>query len=132
MITGIGIDISEIERIRQAIDRFGDHFTTKIFTDDEIRYCRSSATPWRHFAARFAAKEALSKALATGNTGDFEWKNAEVISDTTGVHTFRLHNATEKRLEGCSVFLTLSYSTHSVVAAVIIENQERQDKHLKV
>lgn len=123
MITGIGIDITEIHRIRRAIERLGDRFTAKIFTEGEIRYCRTSATPWRHFTARFAAKEALSKALATGNTGDFEWKNAEVISDDTGVHTFRLHHATAQRLKGSSVYLSLSYSTHSVVAAVIIERQ---------
>ena len=125
MITGIGIDIAEIDRIRRAVERLGDRFTSKIFTDNEIRYCRSSETPWRHFTARFAAKEALSKALATGNTGDFQWKNAEVISDETGVHTFRLHHATAQRLHRHTVFLSLSYSTHAVVATVIIEDQER-------
>ena len=69
MIQGIGVDLIEIHRIQSSIDEFGETFLQKIFTDSEIVYCRSRKNPAQHFAARFAAKEAVSKALATGWSG---------------------------------------------------------------
>ncbi len=66
MIVGTGIDIAEVPRIRAAIERFGDRFVKRIFTDGEIRYCQSKANRVERYAARFAAKEAAMKALGTG------------------------------------------------------------------
>lgn len=121
MIIGIGVDVIEIARIQQSIERFGDRFLTKIFTPDEIRFCAGRTGSARHFAAQFAAKEAVSKAMATGNAGDFEWRNVEVVYDETGKPEFRFYGVTKNALHGCGVFLSLSYSDNLVSASVIIE-----------
>lgn len=121
MITGIGVDVIEIERIRRSIDRFGSRFLTKIFTADEIEFCTGRAQASRHFAELFAAKEAVSKAMATGNTGDFGWLNVEVIYDKKGKPDVRFYNAMKRVIEGYTVFLSLSHSEHIVIACVMIE-----------
>ena len=121
MIQGIGVDIIEIQRIQSSIDRFGETFLRKIFTDAEITYCRSRKSPSQHFAARFAAKEAVSKALSTGWSGEFEWKNVEVMNETSGKPKVILHGTTARALEKSRVLLSLSHSESSVVAFAIIE-----------
>ena len=63
---GVGVDIIETERIERSLQRFGERFLHRVFTDGEIAYCQSMKYPARHFAARFAAKEAVSKAFGTG------------------------------------------------------------------
>ncbi len=63
IITGIGTDIVDVHRIRRAWERTGEHFLTRVFTPDEIRFCRSFADPWPHLAARFAGKESVIKAV---------------------------------------------------------------------
>ncbi len=124
MIIGIGIDIIEIERIRRSIEQYADTFLSKLFTENEIRYCKSKAYPTQHYAARFAAKEAFAKAISTGWTGDFEWKNVEVKNDAIGKPSFELYGKTAEVLEGCSVFLSMSHSDTSVIAFVVIEKTE--------
>src|SRR5256884_9139852 len=78
MIVGTGIDIAEVPRIRHAIQRFGDRFVKRIFTDGEIRYCQSKANRVERYAARFAAKEAAMKALGTGWNHGVRWCDIEV------------------------------------------------------
>ena len=68
MITGIGIDVIQNERIRDSIQRFGDRFLNRIYTEGEMEYCKKCAQPEIHYAARFAAKEAAFKALGTGRS----------------------------------------------------------------
>jgi holo-[acyl-carrier protein] synthase len=121
VIQGIGVDIIEIQRIQSSIEKFGDTFLRKIFTEDEIVYCRSRKNPAQHFAARFAAKEAVSKALATGWSGEFEWKNVEVMNELSGKPTVILHGTTAQALEKSTVYLSLSHSESSVVAFAVIE-----------
>jgi holo-[acyl-carrier protein] synthase len=65
IIAGIGTDIVDVHRIRRAWERTGEHFLERVFTPEEIRYCRSFADPWPHLAARFAGKESVIKALGT-------------------------------------------------------------------
>ena len=120
MIIGIGIDTVEIERIRNTIDRFGDRILTKLFTDEEIRNSATGQDPVRQYAVRFAAKEALSKAFATGNTGDFGWKKVEVLFSPAGVPSFRLSSLTGLLLEGSTVYLSASATDKEVVATVVI------------
>jgi holo-[acyl-carrier protein] synthase len=120
VIQGIGVDIIEIQRIQSSIEKFGDTFLRKIFTDTEIAYCRSRKNPAQHFAARFAAKEAVSKALATGWSGEFEWKNVEVMNELSGKPSVILHGITAQALEKSTVFLSLSHSDASVVAFAVI------------
>lgn len=121
MIRGIGVDIIEIDRIRKSIDDLGDHFIRKIFTDGEIAYCRSKPEMVQHFAARFAAKEALSKAVATGWSGEFRWKDVEVINEPSGKPRLLFHGSLKETLARCTVFVSLSHADNHVVAMVVIE-----------
>ena len=121
MIQGIGVDLIEIQRIQESINQFGETFLRKIFTDTEIAYCRSRKNPTQHFAARFAAKEAVSKALSTGWTGEFEWRNVEVTNELSGKPNVILHGSTADVLKKSKVHLSLSHSDSSVAAFAIIE-----------
>jgi holo-[acyl-carrier protein] synthase len=121
MVKGIGIDIIEIGRIEKSIRDLGEHFLHKVFTDKEIAYCSSKPAAAQHFAARFAAKEALSKALSTGWAGEFRWKDVEVTNETTGQPRIDLHGTLRATLAQCSVFVSLSHSQSHVVALVVIE-----------
>lgn len=123
MITGIGIDIIEISRIEESITVYGDAFLAKLFTQNEIDYCKAKQFPVQHFAARFAAKEAFSKAVATGWSGEFEWKNIEVKNDPMGKPDFILYGKTAETLIGYEVFLSMSHSDTTVVAFVVIEKK---------
>ncbi|MFA6468418.1 MAG: holo-ACP synthase [Bacteroidota bacterium] len=124
MITGIGIDIIEISRIEESVAQYGDAFLTKLFTEEEIRYCSSKQFPVQHYAARFAAKEAFSKAISTGWSGEFEWKNIEVKNNPAGKPDFILRGKTAETLKGYSIFLSMSHSDNTVVAFVVIEKQD--------
>lgn len=104
-IFGIGIDVVEVERIASAIERLGEPFLTKLFTASERAYCESQKNSALHYAARFAAKEAVSKALGTGIGGQAGWLDLEIIRDAAGAPKLvlqgaaaefaRLHNITE-------------------------------------
>ena len=91
MIVGTGIDIAEVPRIRQSIERFGDRFVQRIFTAGEIRYCDSKANRFERYAARFAAKEAAMKALGTGWNHGVRWRDCEVTRMPGGRPTMSFH-----------------------------------------
>jgi holo-[acyl-carrier protein] synthase len=93
MIFGIGIDTIEVARIAQTIADYGDQFVHRIFTDDEIAYCRSRRFSAEHFAARFAAKEAFAKAIGTGIRRGFVWKEVEVGKEFSGKPSIVLHGS---------------------------------------
>jgi len=78
MVLGIGTDMIEIGRIEESIGRYGERFLERIFTPEEIAYCRQKKASWESFAARFAAKEAGAKALGTGISRGVSWKEIEV------------------------------------------------------
>lgn len=87
-----GTDIIEISRIKDAIEKNGDVFINKIFTENEIKYCRShNANKYQHYAARFAAKEAVAKFLGTGFIGGFGFKDIEIINNELGKPEVKLH-----------------------------------------
>jgi holo-[acyl-carrier protein] synthase len=121
MVKGIGVDILEIARMERSVARFGDRVLGRIFTEGEIGYCRGKFNMYQHLAARFAAKEALSKALSTGLRGEFSWKDIEVVNDDLGKPDFRLHGPLRDRLRGHAVLLSLSHSETHVVAMVVME-----------
>jgi holo-[acyl-carrier protein] synthase len=121
MILGLGVDIIEIERIRKAVGEQGEGFLGRIFTPTEVTYCSGKANPSQHYAARFAAKEAVSKALATGWSGEFAWKDVEVMNDAAGRPLVTLHGRIGERLAGCRVLVSLSHSETHVVAVAVIE-----------
>jgi holo-[acyl-carrier protein] synthase len=83
-VRGIGIDLVAIPRMRQVMERWQERFVKRIFTDDEIAYCRARRDPVPHFAARFAAKEAGLKALGTGLSLGVSWRELEVRRERGG------------------------------------------------
>lgn len=91
MIYGIGIDVVEVERIESAIERQGQAFLDRLFTEREKEYCGKQKRPGMHFAARFAAKEAVSKALGTGVGGKAGWLEMEVVRGESGAPTMLFH-----------------------------------------
>jgi|WP_141677934.1 holo-[acyl-carrier protein] synthase len=119
---GIGIDIIEIERIKDAIlskDRFKDRF----FTESEIAYCELHKSPWVHYAGRFAAKEAIVKALGTGFRG-FKWQDIEIIKDELGKPKVRLHNQANnlaKELGITEIIISISHSRDYAVANAVVK-----------
>src|ERR687887_1432215 len=78
-IIGLGLDATDIDRISDTIDRYGERFLTRIFTEGEIAYCMRRRVPAIHFAGRFAAKEAAMKALGTGHSQGVLWRDVEVV-----------------------------------------------------
>src|SRR6266436_10358434 len=77
-VKGIGVDLALISRLREVVQRWDERFLRRVFTDDEIAYCRRRRDPIPHFAARFAAKEATLKALGTGLSMGVNWRELEV------------------------------------------------------
>ena len=122
MIQGVGIDIIEIARIRSGIEAWGSAFLDRIYTEVEIRYCNTKKDPYQHFAARFAAKEAVSKALASGWRMGFRWKDVEIVNSPSGEPRIVLYRRVAELLTNSKIFLSLSHSETYVVACVIIEN----------
>lgn len=121
MIEGIGIDVVEIPRMQRAIDEWGDVFLNKIFTGRELGYARSKKNPTHHLAARFAVKEAVAKALSTGWSGGFRWKDVEVENDSAGKPSVVLYGQVKEMLTGRRILVTISHSEGVVVASALIE-----------
>jgi holo-[acyl-carrier protein] synthase len=122
MIAGIGVDIVEIQRIASALERYGDAFALKLFTAHEISYCTSKAFPAQHFAVRFAAKEAFSKAIATGWAGTFHWKDVEVVNNAAGKPDVKLYGDTARNMGEARVNISLSHDETNAVAFIVIES----------
>lgn len=122
MVEGVGVDIIEVSRIKMSIEDYGSLFTDKIFTPEEKKYCADKPNPFQHYAARFAAKEAFSKATGTGWNSDFSWQEVEVVNEPSGKPCLHLNGLALKAFGGKKVFLSLSHSGDYVVAVVIIEN----------
>lgn len=122
IIVGTGIDIVEIARIERMIEQHGDRFLARVFTDEERAYCSRLRVPGPCYAARFAAKEAVSKAFGTGIGLDVAWLDLTVERDHAGKPSIRLENAaaaTAKRLGIDRVMLSLSHAEHYAVAQAI-------------
>ena len=117
-----GVDIIEIPRIKQTLDRYGQRFLNRIFTPDEIAYCHGRAP---NLAGRFAAKEATMKALGTGVRG-VSWKDIEVVRAESGAPSVKLHGRAQKRAERLQVSeisLSISHSREYAVAFVVIRSE---------
>jgi holo-[acyl-carrier protein] synthase len=122
VIGGIGVDVIEIPRIQRAIDEWGDTFLEKIFTPQELSYARARKNATQHIAGRFAVKEAVAKALSTGWSGGFRWKDVEVENDASGKPSVRLHGHVQELLEGSRILVSISHSDNVVVAFAVIES----------
>jgi holo-[acyl-carrier protein] synthase len=124
MILGIGTDIIEVERIRIAHEKFGERFLNKILLPSEIEYCLSHRVPGPFLAARFAAKEAVSKAFGTGIGAQLAWQDIEVARRPSGEPYVILHGAGAdlmKQRGGKRLLLTLSHTQVHAVAMVVLE-----------
>ncbi len=91
MIVGLGTDIVEIVRIGQMVERHGELFLNRVFTEDENRYCRRKKELYQHYAGRWAAKESVMKTLGTGWSRGVGWKDIEVRSERSGRPTIALY-----------------------------------------
>ena len=114
----VGVDIMEIDRIEQAVARFGDRFLQRIYTPDELAYCRGRA---ERLASRFAAKEAVMKAMGTGIRG-VGWREVEVVRERGQAPTIQLHGRaaqTAQRVGVREFALSLSHSRDYAIASVV-------------
>jgi holo-[acyl-carrier protein] synthase len=124
MIVGTGIDIAEVPRIAESIERFGERFLRRVFTDSEVRYCDSKANRVERYAARFAAKEAAMKALGTGWNHGVRWRDIEVVRRPGGRPTVQFHGKAAEfasHLGARNVALSLSHTPEHAIASVILE-----------
>jgi len=123
MIFGIGTDLVCIDRIKRAIEK-NERFPEKIFTAQEISYCSQKANPYQSYAGRFAAKEAVMKALGTGWNGKISWQDIEVVVDQYGKPILRVHNATKLFMTECNIkysHLSISHDSNFACAFVVLE-----------
>ena len=114
MILGIGVDIIEIDRIQKAIDRWVRHFLSHVFTKEEISYAQKHKFPTQHFAARFAAKEAIFKAI--GDKPLLGWKDIQIYKDSHGKPHCKLKLKNFKN----KILISISHThTYAVASAII-------------
>jgi len=124
MIVGTGIDIAEVPRIANSIERFGERFLNRIFTEGERRYCDAKANRVERYAARFAAKEAGMKAIGTGWNHGVTWKDVEVTRMPGGRPTLSFHGKAAEfaaKLGTKNIALSLTHTADYAMAQVILE-----------
>ena len=124
MILGIGIDIIEVARVQGSFEKFGERFTHRILHPNEINYCLSHRVPGPFLAARFAAKEAISKAFGTGIGAQLGWHDMEVGRKESGEPFVILHEkgaALLKERGAQRVLISISHTTAHATAVAILE-----------
>lgn len=119
MVKGLGNDIIEVERIEKIIHRYGKQFLDKLFTPAEQNYCLKYSHSGRHFAGRFAAKEAVSKALGTGIGRMLSWMDIEIMNDQNGKPIVKLSQNAEKRFGHPQIILSISHCRSYATAVAI-------------
>ena len=123
-IRGIGVDVVKVDRLVAALERFGERMERRLFTEAELAYCRSHHDPLPHLAARFAAKEAASKALGTGLSQGVGWKDFEVIQPGGRQPRLEFHGKGREILEalgGTAAHVSLTHDGGFAIACVVIE-----------
>ena len=124
MIISQGIDIVEINRIKQSYDRYKNRFLNKIFTKDEIKYCFKKRNPYESLAGRFAAKEACVKVLSIAGDIIYSYKQIEIIRAKNGFVTYKLTKQAEtifKKLKADRIHLSITHEKHYSIASCILE-----------
>ena len=124
MILGTGIDLIEVERIRSSFQKFGERFALRILVGGELEYCLSHRDPAPFIAARFAAKEAVSKAFGTGIGASIGWHDIEVRRRESGEPYVILHGKGEELFrarEATRLHLSLSHTAQHATAMSILE-----------
>ncbi len=127
-IIGIGTDITECLRIARMIERHGELFLARVYTPEEIRYCQNRKQATQHFTGRWAAKEAIFKALGTGWIKGISWRDAEILNQPSGKPIAVLHGGAQqhaRRLGIDEVQLSISHCrTHATAFAVATAKAE--------
>ena len=116
-----GVDIIEIDRVKESIEQLGDKFLNRVFTDKEIEYCESRKNQkYQHYAARFAAKEAIFKAISIKLKNKYEigWKDIEILDDTSGRPYVNILNECSKLIK--NIDISLSHCKEYAVATAIV------------
>jgi len=122
-VLGLGVDFVEVERVRAALVRFGDRFTSKILTPSERQYCEAQKCPEVHIAARFAAKEAISKCFGTGLGRHLGWHDIEIARSDLGAPEVFLSKNAEGLLRGraaSKVLISMSHTKNCAVANAVL------------
>ncbi len=125
MIVGTGVDLAEVDRIRESVERFGEKFLKRIYTERERAYVERKANKFERYAARFAAKEAGMKAIGTGWRKGVRWQDFEVVNLPSGRPTLKLHGVAAEfaaRLGVTNIQLSLTHTSQSGLAYVILES----------
>ena len=126
MIIGIGMDVVEVERVAELLERHPERACSKLFTPAEVGRCRRSRVPHESFAARFAAKEAFFKAIGTGWGRGGSWTDVEVVSSPIGAPSITLSGEARRRAEELGVarvHLTLTHTHRIAGACVVLEGR---------
>jgi holo-[acyl-carrier protein] synthase len=124
MIVGLGVDLIEIERVKQAHVKHGRRFIDRLFTPAEAKYCLKKSDPYPSLAGRFAAKEAVIKAFSHGFGGRWKWNHIEVVRELSGKPTIKLEGILEKLRKQRKIkriHLTIAHSKRDATAVVICE-----------
>ena len=125
-VIGIGTDIVEVDRVRGVLERQGKRFLDRVFTDEEREYCERMKFPHKHYAARFAAKEAISKAFTTGIGAELGWKSPSIYHGARNQPFVRLDEPGTRllrRLGGTRVVVSLSHTeTNALAVAAILRD----------
>ena len=123
---GIGIDITEVERIGQLAEEH-EQFLPRVFTAQEINYCIKKKNKFQHFAARFAAKESVLKALGVGWSGDIKWTDIEVVNESSGRPKINTYGAVRKIVEQRhikEILVSLSHtSLYAIASAQLVKGE---------
>lgn len=116
MIIGTGVDITEVNRLRKAVEKWGKEFLQRVFTQNELRNAKTHSSLYQHLAGRFAAKEAIFKAL---NVRELTWKDVEILSDEAGRPVAKIINEKIKKVD---IHLSISHvKSYAVASAIITE-----------
>lgn len=125
MILGIGNDILEIERMKKSIDRHGHHLLNRLFTVKEQDYCFKHKNPFPHFAGRFAAKEAIVKALGTGFGSDVSWHDIEILNTEKGKPEVIFSSFLKETFNDPILLVSISHSDQYATAVAIWAQKEK-------
>jgi len=125
-IMGHGVDLVECARIQELGDRYGQRFLSRIFTQSELDYSLPRARKWEHLAGRFAAKEAILKAIGTGWRGKIAWTDMEIANDDVGRPTVRLEGHTQtlaRQLGITEILISITHTKdHAVASAIAVKD----------
>ena len=127
VVLAIGCDVIEVGRVKGVLERQGERFLKRVFTEEERAYCLSMKYPWKHFAARFAAKEAVSKAFTTGIGAELGWTSVSVYHGSRGEALVRLDEKASALLQqvgGSSVQVSIAHSDTVAMAVAAIFRKE--------